>query len=79
MDIHQGAMMPIRLTKYAQEQCIERGTNEAEISDAIGTGNRKAAKKGRFLYQSNFQYNAEWQGKFYAIKLCYQASCACGC
>ena len=28
-------MKPIRLTKHAQEQCIERGTNEQEIIEAI--------------------------------------------
>jgi hypothetical protein len=61
-------MKPIRLTKHAQEQCIERGTNEVEILEAVRTGTRKLAKQGRYQYQANFQYNAEWQGKFYAIK-----------
>ena len=29
---------------------------------------REAAKRNRTLYRLNFQYQAEWQGKFYAIK-----------
>jgi hypothetical protein len=59
---------PIRLTKHAQEQAIERGTNEAEIIDIIVTGNRQPAKNGRYKYQAIFQYNNDWQGQFYSVK-----------
>jgi len=59
---------PIRLTNHAQEQAIERGTNEAEIVDTIITGNRQSAKNGRYKYQATFQYNNDWQGKFYSLK-----------
>lgn len=61
-------MKPIRLTRHAQEQCLERGTNETEIIEAIRTGIRQPAKGGRYRYRANFQYNAEWQGTFYSIK-----------
>lgn len=61
-------MKPIRLTKHAQEQAIERGTNEAEIIDIIVTGNRQPAKNGRYKYQAIFQYNNDWQGQFYSVK-----------
>jgi len=61
-------MKSIRLTKHAQEQCVERGTNEAEVAEAIRIGSHEPAKKGRFLYRANFQYNTDWQGKYYAIK-----------
>jgi hypothetical protein len=61
-------MKPIRLTKHAQEQCLERGTNESEVIQAIQTGTRTLAKKGRYRYQSTFQYNNYSQGKFYALK-----------
>jgi hypothetical protein len=61
-------MNAIRLTRHAQEQCIERGTNESEVIEAIRTGICSPAKKERFRYQANFQYGSEWQGKFYAIK-----------
>lgn len=45
-------MKPIRLTNHAQEQPIERGTNEAEIIDTIITGNRQPAKNNRYKYQA---------------------------
>ena len=48
-------MKPVRLTLHAREQCEERGA-------------REAAKRGRFMYRQNFQYDAAWQGKLYAIK-----------
>jgi hypothetical protein len=59
---------PIRLTNHAQEQAIERGTNEVEIVDTIITGNRQTAKNGRYKYQATFQYNKDWQGKLYSLK-----------
>ncbi|MGL5874248.1 MAG: DUF4258 domain-containing protein [Xenococcaceae cyanobacterium] len=61
-------MKPIRLTRHAREQCFERGTNEAEVIESIRRGTRKPAKANRYRYQTNFQYNATWQGKFYSIK-----------
>ena len=61
-------MKLIRLTNHAQEQAIERGTNQAEILEAIATGTRQAAKNGRYKYQTTFQYNNDWQGKFYSLK-----------
>jgi len=61
-------MKPIRLSKHAQEQCLERGTNELEVVQVIRTGIRQNAKAGRFKYQATFQYDAVWQGKFYALK-----------
>jgi hypothetical protein len=61
-------MKPIRLSKHAQEQCLERGTNELEVVHAIRTGIRQNTKAGRFKYQATFQYDAVWQGKFYSLK-----------
>jgi len=61
-------MKPIRLTTHALEQLVERGAAEAEVREAIGRGVREPAKHGRFMYRLNFQYDSEWQGKFYAIK-----------
>ena len=53
-------MKSIRLSKHAQEQCSERGTNELEVVHAIRAGLRQSAKAGRFKYQATFQYNATW-------------------
>ena len=63
-----GPTKPVRLTVHAAEQCRERGTNEAEVSEAISRGFREPAKKGRWLYRLNLPYRAEWQGRTYAIK-----------
>jgi len=61
-------MKSIRLTTHALEQLVERGATEDEVKAAIEHGVREPAKRGRLMYRLNFQYNAEWQGKFYAIK-----------
>ncbi len=61
-------MKPIRLTTHALEQLVERGATEEEVKEAIEKGVREAAKGGRAMYRLNFQYQAKWQGKFYAIK-----------
>ena len=61
-------MKPIRLTKHAKEQCIERGATEAEVCHAILNGNREPAKLGREICRCSFPFNNNWQGKFYAIK-----------
>ena len=61
-------MQPIRLTTHALEQLAERGATDDEVKKAIEKGVREPAKRGRFMYRLNFQYNSEWQGKFFAIK-----------
>ncbi len=61
-------MKAIRLTSHAVEQCAERGATESEARETVEKGVRKPAKHGRFLYRHNFQYRAQWQGKFYAVK-----------
>lgn len=61
-------MKPIRFTIHAMEQLVERGATEDEVRNAIEHGVREPAKRGRFTFRLNFQFNAEWQGKFYAIK-----------
>ncbi len=38
------------------------------VKEAIERGACEAAKRGRFMYRLNFEYRAEWQGRFYAIK-----------
>ena len=61
-------MKLIRLTAHALEQLVDRGATNAEVSEAIERGVREPAKRGRFMYRLNFQYESEWQGQFYAIK-----------
>jgi hypothetical protein len=59
---------PIRLSNHAKDQCILRGADEAEVRQAVERGSSEPAKSGRIMYRLNFQYNAMWQGRFYAIK-----------
>ena len=61
-------MKPVRLTRHALEQCSERGTNRAEIIQAIEHGTREPAKLGRMMCRFNFPCSDLWQGKPYAIK-----------
>lgn len=61
-------MKPIRLSRHAGEQCVERGTTADEVREAVREGTCERAKQGRLLCRANFQYNAEWHGRFYRIK-----------
>lgn len=61
-------MKPIRLTKHAREQCVERGATEAEVHYAVVNGNREPAKLGREICRFSFPFNEKWQEKFFAVK-----------
>ncbi len=61
-------MKPIRLTKHAREQCVERGATETEVVEAIRKGAHEPAKHGREFCRYNFPFGKKWQDKFYAIK-----------
>jgi hypothetical protein len=61
-------MKPVRLTKHAREQAVERGATEAEVVEAIRRGSREPAKQGRELCRFNFPFGRQWQGNNYAIK-----------
>lgn len=47
---------------------MERGPTEVEVHETIRHGVREPARRGRFLYRMNFQYDAEWHGSVYRIK-----------
>ncbi len=61
-------MKPIRLTRHARGQCVERGATEHEVCEAIEKGTREKAKLGRLMCRYNFCYGREWQGTEYPIK-----------
>ena len=61
-------MKPIRITKHAKEQCLERGATEIEVRHAIEYGSREPAKHGRELCRYNFPFDQTWQGTYYRIK-----------
>ena len=47
---------------------LERGAHESEVIDAIRLGDKAPAKRARVSFRKNFQYEAHWGGKYYAIK-----------
>jgi hypothetical protein len=59
---------PIRLSKHAEIQCLERGTSAAEVIAAIRTGFTEPAKHGLMMCRLNFEFYDEWNGKHYAVK-----------
>jgi len=59
---------PIRLTRHAREQCVERGASEDEVIQAIRVGSREPAKGGRILCRYNIVFDQTWHGKRYRIK-----------
>jgi hypothetical protein len=61
-------MKPIKFSQHAREQMLERGAAEEEVVEAIRTGERVPAKRGRQGYRKNFQYDRLWSGRTYAIK-----------
>lgn len=61
-------MKPVRLTRHAQEQCMERGASDHEVRQAVEQGMREPAKHGRELCRFNVPFNATWQGRYYAVK-----------
>jgi hypothetical protein len=59
---------PIRFTPHALVQGTERGAATKEVIHAIRRGSREPAKLGRELCRQNFQFKADWNGHYYAIK-----------
>jgi len=61
-------MKPIRLSKHAEEQAVERGATRAEVKAAVRKGSREPARRGRELCRFNFAFDGKWQGRYYSIK-----------
>jgi sugar-specific transcriptional regulator TrmB len=59
---------PIRFTPHALEQGTERGATKEEVIEAIRQGSREPAELGREMCRQNFQFKADWNGRYYAIK-----------
>lgn len=58
----------ITLSGNAQVRATERGVLPEEIVETVQAGESFPAKQGRIGYRANFQFNAEQNGKWYAIK-----------
>jgi hypothetical protein len=63
-----GSELPTRFSFHAQLQCTERGATEAEVVQAIRKGLPEPVKLGRWMYRLNLPFDAQWQGRHYAVK-----------
>ena len=61
-------MKRIVLSEHAVHRLATRGTNEEEVHRAVLEGLREPAKGNRWMCRLNYQYESEWQGKYYTIK-----------
>jgi len=58
----------IRLSQHAKEQCVYRGTNENEISQAIRTSPWEKAELNRLECRKDFVFEREWNRKYFKTK-----------
>ncbi len=59
---------PIRISGHARGRLFKRGATEQEVFDAIQTEPWQPAERGRLECRKNYDFNAEWNGKYYATK-----------
>ena len=59
---------PIRFSRHAEFQLSFRGTNRAEVIEAIQTSPWKPAELGKLDCRKDFPYNQIWNGKHYQTK-----------
>ena len=59
---------PVVFTGHARSRMKERGASEADVLEAIRSGEREAAQRGLFLYRLNLEFKREWSGRHYAVK-----------
>ncbi len=58
----------ISYSHHALEQMRERGASHREVEEAIDKGEQIPVKKGRIAFRHNFQFEAKWGDKEFAIK-----------
>jgi len=59
---------PIEFSRHALDNMHDRGASTEEVEQAIMSGERAPAKKGRLSFRKNFSYTGTWKGKQYQIK-----------
>ena len=60
--------MKIQIDPHTLERAAERGTNENEIKDVIGTGFAIPAKYGRIGKAKIYEFKKKRHGKYYEQK-----------
>jgi hypothetical protein len=58
----------IWFSAHAKERMRFRGTDESEVREAILSADWRPAELNRIECDKEFQYRAEWNGIWYAIK-----------
>jgi Domain of unknown function (DUF4258) len=58
----------IRLSDHAARYCAKRGFSPAEVEEAIRTAIWRPAELGRLECDKDFDYNREWNRKFFGTK-----------
>ena len=61
-------MKEVVFTKYSKESMRKRGVLEEEVKIAISKASWQPSKWGRLECTLEFQYDKEWNGKFYHTK-----------
>lgn len=56
----------IVFTHHALVRMRERGATRADIRRAVEEGNPEPGRGGRVLYRLEFDFMADWAGRFYA-------------
>ncbi len=54
---------PIKFSQHALDNIFDRGTSREKVEQAIRTGERLPAKKGRIAFRKNFSHHGMWKGK----------------
>jgi hypothetical protein len=58
----------VRLSGHAGDQIRFRGATEAQVRETIQSAEWFPAELGRLECRKDFEFNAEWNGRSYAIK-----------
>jgi Domain of unknown function (DUF4258) len=58
----------IHFSQHALTQCEERGAEKEEVENAIRSGTKENTRGSRYMYKMNFQFNSNWNGKYYSVK-----------
>lgn len=61
-------MPEIIFSRHALEQLADRGTSEQEVEEAIASGERTSAHRGRIAYRKNLRFGAIWREHYYETK-----------
>ncbi len=61
-------MIPVKISKHAEDSCNKRGATFDEVFSAIEHGTRESAKLGRTMCRLNIEFNQIWENKFYSTK-----------